>query len=385
VESISNLQSNTPLGQAPNAVKPPIDRKKIIFIVLGVLIAAGAVLGIASLVSGKTPQSLLKPIVGDIEVPVGDQFENPLTGVQTSGGKAKDLSTTRPLAVMINNHVDARPQSGLIDADLVYEIVAEGGITRFLAFFLSKTPDKVGPIRSTREYYLVLVKELGDAMLMHIGWSPQALAAIESWPVRSLGRGAAPFYRENPRNVATEHTAYSDGKKLRERGNELGWQGTSETEKWLFKEDLGGYSGADSATELTVDFWFPGDYSAIWNYDSASNSYLRSMGYDVDDNPVPHYDDVSGDQISAKNVIVQFANESGIIGDAKSRLEYELIGSGDGLVFMDGVVVEVTWAKEERDARTRFYDLDGNEMEFNRGKFWIGIVPARNTEQVKYK
>ena len=130
--------------------------------------------------------------------------EAPLTGILVSKEKAEEWSNIRPLGVMVNNHVDARPQSGLIDADLVYEIVAEGGITRYLAFFLSNTPEKIGPIRSVREYYLVLVKEMGDAMLMHIGWSPQALVAIESWPVRSLGRGGADFWRDQAKHASIE-------------------------------------------------------------------------------------------------------------------------------------------------------------------------------------
>ncbi len=136
-----------------------------------------------------------------------------LTGVQYPEMEAGSWVNERPVGVMINNHVDARPQSGLVYADLVYEIVAEGGITRFLAFFHTITPEKIGPVRSTREYYLVLVKELSDAMIMHIGYSPQALAAIDTWPVRSLFRGGCESYpgctwRENPRNVAYEHTAY---------------------------------------------------------------------------------------------------------------------------------------------------------------------------------
>ena len=92
---------------------------------------------------------------------------NPLTGIEYPQKEAEFWLNTRPMAVMVNNYIDARPQSGLVYADLVYEVVAEGGITRFLAFYLSKAPEKIGPVRSTREYYLVLVKELGDAMLMH--------------------------------------------------------------------------------------------------------------------------------------------------------------------------------------------------------------------------
>ncbi len=311
--------------------------------------------------------------------------QNPLTGVMYTKEESAVWSVERPLAVMVNNHPDARPQAGLDKADVVYEIVAEGGITRFLAFFLTKTPEKVGPIRSTREYYLVLVKELGDAMLMHIGWSPQALEAIESWPVRSLGRGGAPFYRDNPRDVAIEHTAYADGAELRKTGIELGWEGNKIFDSWKFKDDKAGYTDSPLANELTVDFWYAGDFTAHFQYDPATNSYLRFLGYDEADQFKPHVDLVTNEQLKFKNVIVQYATETSITGDDKNRLTYELTGSGNSLIFVDGKVIKSTWSKLDRDSRTKYYDLNGKEIEFNRGTFWISIVPDRNTEQVVYK
>lgn len=321
-----------------------------------------------------------------VNTEAGELSMNPLTGELTPIRADEESVTLRPLAVMVNNHPDARPQSGLVDADLTYEIVAEGGITRFLPFFLGSTPEKIGPVRSTREYYLVLVKELGDAMLMHIGWSPQALEAIESWPVRSLGRGGGTFWRDNPRGVAIEHTAYINGVELRQIAQGLGWEGRRDFDIWKFKDDKKGYDSASPANEITIDFWYKGDFSAIFKYDAATNSYLRFMGYDSADQPIPHVDQETNEQIKVKNVIVQFATENGIAGDDKSRLEYALIGSGNALVFLDGKVVNATWSKSDRDARTKFFDAStGAEIEYNRGKFWISIVPDRNVDQVVYQ
>lgn len=311
--------------------------------------------------------------------------QNPLTGILYTKEDATPWVDNRPLAVMINNHVDARPQSGLIDTDLVYEMVAEGGITRYLAFFLTNTPTKIGPVRSTREYYLVLVKELGDAMLMHIGYSPQALIDIETWPVRSLSRGGATFWRDLSRNVAIEHTAYVNGVDLRKKGDELGWSGFHSFDVWKFKDDASKYNSLTAANNISVDFWYKGDYSVNWKYDPSTNSYLRFLGYDEKNNPIPHIDNETKKQITAKNVIVQFATEISIPGDEKHRLDYQLIGSGTGYVFEDGRVISITWSKAERDARTKFYDLNGGEVEFNRGNFWIEIVADRNTAQVVYK
>jgi hypothetical protein len=382
---MDSINSSSPKEFAympPAKAKKPFNKKAMI---MGV-IAALAIGGILVYYFGLRSSSFMSPIVD--RSPLGDpnagKFLNPLNGEYIDLQEKENSADKRPLAVMINNHTDARPHSGLINADLVYEIVAEGGITRFLPFYLSDTPEKIGPVRSTREYYLVLVKELGDAMLMHIGWSPQALAAIESWPVRSLGRGGGDFWRDNSLNVAIEHTAYVNGKELREKAFDLGWDGEREIDMWEFKNDRSGYENAPLATNIAIDFWTRGAYSAGFTYDETSNLYMRTMGFDAEGNPLPHSDRESGEQIKVKNLVVQFVNEQGIAGDDALRLEYRFIGSGTGIVFLDGKAVEVTWSKAEREARTKFYDMSGNEMEFNRGKIWISVVPDRNVEQVVY-
>ena len=137
-------------------------------------------------------------------------------------------------------------------------------------------------------------------------------------------------------------------------------------------------------SNVSIYFWFEGDYSAIFEYNSENNTYMRSMGYDVDGNPVPHKDQETEEQIEVANLIVQFVAESPVEGDDKNRLSYQLVGSGTGLVFIDGRVVEVTWTKEERDTRTLFYDVNGESMKFNRGQIWVSIVPDRNVDQVVY-
>ncbi|MFZ5424725.1 MAG: DUF3048 domain-containing protein [Patescibacteria group bacterium] len=383
----------------PTSNESEVNKAKRNAFIIPVAVLAGLVivLGVIYFFNSKKEGGFFNPTAINDLIDGGDSkedlFENPLTGELVPMKNAEPWKDIRPMGVMVNNAVPARPQSGLIYADVIYEIVAEGGITRFLPFFLSNTPEKIGPVRSTREYYLVLVKEMGDAMLMHIGWSPQALEAIETWPVRSLGRGGGQFWRDQNRldsGVATEHTAYVDGTELRDLGNDLGWQGTDEEFRpYLFKDEADipqetemCYVG--ECNPITIDFWYEGDYSAIWEYDRTSNSYLRFMGYDSEENPIPHKDQETGEQIKVKNFIVQFASETQVVGDEKGRLEYELIGSGTGIVFIDGTANTVTWSKAGRDDRTLFYYENGEEVEFNRGKFWISIVPDRNVDQVNY-
>jgi len=391
--NIPNPMENDAPKEIPNVsrfnveIPQPRGKRPALAILIGMVVAFVVFLIIWVFLLKKSPLSFIKDSVGgggQGQQTTSNMKVNPLTGVEYPAKEAEAWVNTRPLSIMVNNYIDARPQSGLIYADLVYEVVAEGGITRFLAFYLSEAPEKIGPVRSTREYYLVLVKELGDAMIMHIGWSPQALEAIEIWPVRSLGRGGGTFWRENPRDVAVEHTAYTDGKELRTIAENIGWDGTRDFVVWAFKDDVDKHKDMPEATNISIDFWYEGDYSAVFDYDQETNTYLRSMGYDSEGSPVPHQDQETQEQIRLENVIVQFVAEIPIVGDDKARLEYELIGSGNGLVFIDGRVVEATWTKEGRDDRTMFYDKNGDQIEFNRGKFWISIVPDRNVDQVVY-
>lgn len=392
---VQKFPSNGEVGSKPKTVtsyptgKGPKVNKKVLKIVLIIFGVATALFGIWFLFIRGSNFSMLSPIAEKGVDVGGPKVVNDLTGEIYTESQAEDWKDERPIGFMVNNALPARPQSGLIDADLVYEMVAEGGITRFLAFFLTNMPEKIGPIRSAREYYLVLVKELSDAMIMHIGWSPQALMAIETWPVRSLQRGGCEFregctWRDTSRDVAIEHTAYVDGTVLRELGEELGWSGKGDISVWQFKDDAEKYSTKPEAMDVSIDFWYEGDYSAIFKYSAQDNSYLRYMGYNENGEPVPHLDAETEEQIEVKNLVVQYVAEVPIAGDNKNRLDYELVGSGSGLVFVDGKVIEITWTKEGRDDRTLFYDTDGNEIEFNRGKFWICIVPDRNAEQVVY-
>jgi len=376
----------------PLKEKCPFCKKKVFVVIVLFVLALIGFFTYLFIFRGRN-LNILSPFGSEKVETGGDEIVvNYLTGEEVKKNEGGKWVDQRPLGVMINNYIDARPQANLHKADIVYEVVAEGGITRFLAFYLSEAPQKVGPVRSARDYYFVIVKELSDAMIMHWGYSPQAKAAIDAWPVRSLFRGGAGdeslcpecTWRENPRNVASEHTLYASVEKLRQRGFELGWEGKGEFTSWKFKEDKDLYPEASSAPDLTIDFWYEGDYTAIFKYNDSNNSYLRFTGYDADGNPVSHVDDDSGEQLEYKNIIVQFAEEAPIEGDDKNRLAYELVSSGDALIFLDGKVIDATWSKTSRDERTLFYDTSENEIQFNKGKIWISIVPARNVDQVVY-
>lgn len=312
-------------------------------------------------------------------------FESNINGQKFYSENEPSFFKNRPLGVMINNAVPARPQIGLNQADLIYEIVAEGGITRFLAFYQSELPNTVGPIRSIREYYLLIVKELADSMVMHIGYSPMALDKIDKWSIKSLQFAGAEFFRNNfgNSNLATEHTAFADANKLFETGSKLGWGNISNFEKWKFKDDISTPNGEISYIE--INFWYRGDYTGVFKYDSSSNLYRRYSGLDENGNPILLRDRITKEELKVKNVIVQFADEIPIPNDDKGRLDYNLVGEGKALIFLDGKVIDGFWKKDKLESRTKFYNTQNKEIEFNRGKIWISVVPSRNINQVVYR
>lgn len=311
---------------------------------------------------------------------------NPLNGVQIFDPSLVEKINRFPVGVMVNNAVPARPQSGLHQADLIYEIVAEGGITRYLALYLSETPKMVGPIRSVREYYLPFVKENGNASLMHIGYSPQAFQKIPEWQVFSIGLKGADFYRDNHGNlnVATEHTAYSVGEDLFDFSQKLRAGETPLFESWKFKDSVISDKNVKDAKSVQIDFWYEGDYSAYFRYDETKNEYVRHTGVSDFGDPQILLDRETKNEIRVKNVIIQLAEEFPIPNDDKNRLDYKVIGSGKSYILLDGKVSEGTWKKESLTSRTRFFDSTGKEVELNRGKIWISIVPSRNESQIYF-
>jgi hypothetical protein len=325
----------------------------------------------------------------------------PLNGIMHTK-KAKDAWVQRrPLAVMIENHQEARPQSGLTAADVVYEAVAEGGITRFMALFYCNLGDiQVGPVRSARTYFLDWLSEY-DALYAHVGGAntagpADALGQIIKYGVKDLNQfsiGFPVFWRDYQRlghPVATEHTMYSTTVKLWEVGAKRGWaakpednegldwstvgDGTSSTafKAWKFKDEK---PGSGTTTKINVPFWRnQTDYIVDWNYDSATNSYLRVNG------GAAHMDLDNNKQMQPKNIVIQFERESnandGYPGNV--HLLYGTIGQGKALFFMDGKVTEGKWIKQSRTARSKYVDNQGKEIEFNKGQIWIQTVPEES-------
>ncbi len=324
--------------------------------------------------------------------------ECPINGAMYGKTQRQRWEMRRPLGVMVENHTEARPQSGLSSADVVYEAVAEGGITRFLNVFYCQDAPYVGPIRSARIYFLKLLQGYGEYPLYaHVGGAntdgpADALGEIEDlgWSqYNDLNQFSVPFptfYRDYDRlpNRATEHTVYSSTSKLwdfaaakRKLTNvdEKGAKWDKNFKKWAFKDDA---KTEDRGTVAKIDFgfWaqFASDYGVVWNYDKATNSYNRTNG------GAPHLDKNTGKPLNAKNVIVVFAKES-VANDGYDHgqhLLYKIVGTGDALIFQDGKVIKGGWSKRTEEDQMTFTDASGKEAPLVRGKVFVEILPTGN-------
>jgi hypothetical protein len=330
----------------------------------------------------------------------------PLNGGMFTKIESDIWEARRPIAIIVENHADARPQSGLSKADIVYEAVAEGGITRFLGiYYCGAAAEDVrpSPVRSARVYFIDWAAEYVNPIFMHVGGAndfagfgdtvklAQALELLETLGWRYPGgndfdttydSGFPIFWRDYERlskQVATEHTMVASLDAAYEEAEDRGFNAEDpdgdmwdeDFIKWKFADDSP--SSDPSATEISFEFWSnKSDYDVIWKYDSESNSYLR------ENDGSKHVDHETGEQIAAKNVVILFVKEKGPV-DINKHILYTTTGEGEALIFQNGEVIEVTWEKDTRTDRTKFFDEDGKEISFVRGPIWIEAVPSGNT------
>ncbi|MBI4319817.1 MAG: DUF3048 domain-containing protein [Chloroflexi bacterium] len=268
----------------------------------------------------------------------------------------------RPVAVMIDNHPDARPHSGLTEADVVYEAVVEAGITRFMAIFGRTDAKVVGPVRSARHYFIYWASEYG-AIYLHAGSSPQGYDAARSiaLPRLDFTYGEGVYWRIN--NRSAPHNLYTDTGRSRQLAADGNHGSLGPV---AYKSD------APAPTLSAITITHPDGYRVSYEYRSSDNSFLRQMARR------PHIDVLDGVQYHPKNVVVQFVRAWRIPGDDAGRMDMELVGAGPAYFFRDGIATEGSWIKEGLTAATRFLDGEGAPVLLNVGQTWIQVVPQNS-------
>lgn len=403
-------------------IKAIVKSKKFIVICSFVglfLVSLGLSLLVFYLVAPKSASNLLSNVGSKTKLNLNlpKTEECPINGQKYTKVESDTWNSRRPITMMLENHIDARPESGLSRADVVYEAVAEGGITRFLAvFYCGAAAEDVqaAPLRSARVYFINLAAGYGkDPIFLHQGEAnnicsdcpggvkpasqinPQvnALTLFDQlgWQGGPKGNNfdggyniGFPIvernqYRLSSTPAAWEHSVVADldlvWAEAAKRGfnykdaNGVAW--TQGFRKWVFQD--GKAASSPTATDIKFNFWdsMPG-YDVEWKYDATTNSYKRFNAgtADIDwefDKP----------QLAASNVAIMFATEKGPL-DSEHHLLYQVIGTGKALVFQNGQVVQGTWKKASALDREVFYDTNGKEISMVRGQTWVEVVPAQN-------
>jgi hypothetical protein len=300
---------------------------------------------------------------------------SPLTGVQVDPALAK-----RPVTgVMIENSDGARPQSGLQDAGVVYEAVAEAGITRFLALFQDAQPQYIGPVRSLRPYYIDYAAPY-QATIVHVGGSPDALSQVSSGGYRNLDQFANAGYFSRVATHVAPHNVYTSFAKLDSANQRKGYTASLFT-GWPRKAD----KKLKLPTAKTIDLAISSrDYYVHYDYNAAGNNYSRSEG------GAAHLDlvsaaDKTGVQLQPKVVVALIVPLSNGRLDATGAYysNYQDTGSGTAYVFQDGGVTQGTWTKSDTSSPLTLQDANGAAIKLDAGQTWLTLVGS--TGKVVYK
>lgn len=289
----------------------------------------------------------------------------------------RSLIDRRPIVAKIENSPDARPQSGLNKAEVVYEFLAEGGITRFAAIFLSHDATVAGPIRSARFADAVLSNQY-DALFVHCGGSSPVLAELRRAGITDLDEfrySKQAYWRDRSRR--RPHNLYTSTEKIRAVARQQGFERPSRIRGFRFRETT---PTAQTTTPTVITVRMSDINISVWKFDPATDTYLRFHG------SRPRLDRETGEQIRTRNLIIMYVVQQAVPGvrDSHRNPVYRFIleGTGKAIVFRDGIQIVGTW-KATRDNTPQFFDASGQEIELNPGNTWIEALPIGRTYTVR--
>ena len=328
-----------------------------------VLLVPALVLGINYMGGGKKEANTeqLKPAGNNDQV-------SRLTGEVVT----RDIRDRRPIAVMVENYWEARPQSGLDKADVVYEVEAEGGITRFVAIFQSQDAAEIGPVRSVRPYFVSLVNAY-NPLYAHVGGSSEGLQTIKNLQIADIDEmylGTQVFWRSADRKAP--HNTYTGTDKIRQYAKGKGLDKPVEFTGFRFLQK--GEENQDGKDAKKVSINFPARENVVhYVYDPAAKLYNRS-------HQSPHMDKVTGKQLTARNILIQFASHQPT-GPGAQTLKVGVVGEGKAMLVSQGKIYFGKWSRQSDRDGTIFTDDNGQEFKLAPGQTWVEIVrPETNID-----
>lgn len=344
-------------------------RKLSIGLIVGMVIAGGGLAWVGytfqaqPLVTTKPATTTSKTV--EVTADGKKTYYSPLTGVEVG-----DEATTKRevTAIMIENSLDARPQSGLKASGVVFEAIAEGGITRFLTLHQEDRPQLIGPVRSVRPYYIDWLAAF-DASVAHVGGSANALKEVRNGQYKDIDQFFNGGYYWRATDRVAPHNVYTSFDKLDALNKAKGYTSSTFTG---FARKLDSPSAAQTAKQINVDISGP-TYNSSYTYDAPSNSYLRYEG------GVKHTDREAG-HINPKSIVVikvpvQIGYEDGY------REQMTTTGVNQAYIFQDGQEITGFWRKDSKKDQMRFYDQAGVPIALNAGQTWItAIAPEKSVK-----
>ncbi len=318
-----------------------------------------------------TTGEITEQVVTESPQPVIPEVGSLLNGLPLE----RDMITRRPIAVMLDNHIGARPQAGLSEADIVIEAFAEGQITRYMAVFQSADPESIGSVRSARPYFVDMALAY-DAYYVHAGGSPQALKELVQKGVAdidSLHEGKVTFWRKShkraPHNLYTSPSAVRNAAAARKYRTE--WKGIPQNFAYEGNPESGTVFRQVNLRYKEPDKGDSTGYTAAFTVSGDDVRMMRSVNGKI------HADETTQTPLYAENLIIQLASHRTL--DSQGRLDIDLIGSGTGFYCSAGEYWPITWEKKSADAQTTYALSDGTPLRMKPGKLWIEIFPTKKT------
>lgn len=333
---------------------------KILSLALALIFIVGAFSGCGD--NGTKEEGTTKAPQAE-ETPKDTAIRNPLTG---EPGYDEDLLKNRPVFMVVENTPEARPQWGLTSSDIVWEMVVEGGISRMLLMYAdaSRIPEKVGPIRSARHYFVDLAEGF-DGIFVHFGYSPLAQSQIANHKVNNInGLVDNYFYRDSSRDVATEHTSYTTGEAIQKAIANKEYR-TEIKEDYQSPFTFNRKDKTLSAPCARIYVAFSSGYTYVYTYNTETKVYEAKLHG-------KSFADSEGVQQSFKNIIICYTDINDL-NDSKGRVDFDL-SEGKGIYVSNGSYTDITWKKGESDDMLKFYNKVGDELSLNVGRTYIALM-----------
>ena len=327
--------------------------------------------GNREVISEKTPIPTVSLSVETTPEPASTAAPSPTLSQDTINAFKPPVEGLRPIAVMIDNEgTKSIPQGGLDKAQVIYEIIVEGGETRLMPVFWGVEPEMIGSVRSSRHYFLDYAME-NDAIYVHFGWSYIAERDIKKLKLNNINGVAngGEIFWDITKDRGNWQDSYTSMQKIQDYIKRVKYRTTTDKKQvFSFNQSVVEPVFGDKAEKIKIRY--SSSYTCGFEYDQLSKTYLRLR------KGSPQVERTTGAQLAAENIVVQFVKNHTIKGDTAGRQEVYTVGSGGGYYITHGKAIRIKWSKSERSAPTKYMDESGNAIKLNPGQTWVQIMPT---------